>query len=305
MWWQPKACVHQAFSSLWLQPEIIYPTVAPLVLSHCRQQRTCLSKCWAICPISVNTDDSLWKQGKTKSETWHHHKSRSQKLKRICWNSFGRQLTQHLRFPLWFVWTLTEIFGHVHELFPLSLPTTPCHFHFSTCMRFGFCPPAPPTYASWVPNYKEAWSLWSGADDVVHCVLSLCCTRLLWLLPLSLSWVPYENSPWNLKTKQQNTIFLQFLNIMKIWIRSRFRSQTCRERVSIFNWICSWNAHFGMSVHIKPAVLLSLTIQFSLFPFSVFIRQSHCSCSSFHLCSFSVTAHILCPCSSIKLPPSP
>lgn len=184
MWWQPKAWVHQALSSLWLRPEIKHPNIAPLMLSHCRQQRICFSKCWAVCPISVNTDDSFWKHGKTKSERWDQHNSRSRKLKRMCWNSFGRWVTQHLHFLLWFFWTLTEIFGHVHGLFPLFLPTTPCLFHFSTCMWFGFylpasqiCQASPKLQASSQPL---EWSF-------VHHVLSLCCMRVLWLLPLFLS----------------------------------------------------------------------------------------------------------------------
>lgn len=53
-------------------------------------------------------------------------------------------------------------------------PPHPAFFIFLLACGLGLSPCNPPKYASSVPNYKQACRLWTGADDFVHCVLSLC-----------------------------------------------------------------------------------------------------------------------------------
>lgn len=195
------------------------------MLSHCRQQRICFSKCWAVCPISVNTDDSFWKHGKTKSERWDQHNSRSRKLKRVCWNSFERWVTQHLHFFYGFFEHWLKSLGMVMGCSLSSSSPHPAFFIFLLACGLVFIP-LPPRYTRPVPNYKQARSLWSGALCTVFCPCaawefcdcSLClCPRF----PVKIIC--------GIQNQQQQTIFLQFLDIMKECVPSRFRSQTCRE----------------------------------------------------------------------------
>lgn len=196
---------------------------------------------------------------------WDQHTHSMQKLKRIYWNNFERPIIQHLHFPTQLGWTLTEISGRIAWAIPFLPPHQTLPFSVSLWLVFY----SPPTS---IPAQSQVTSRFQPLEWRRPVFCTVFCPRRA--AKQSASFIFTLGSSWKLFIKFNNKkekFSLQFLNIMKNCVLSCVRSQT--QRVTIFDWICSWCVQFGMSLHVTLGISFLLDIQFPLFPFSPCISQ--------------------------------